>query len=222
MQIEKRLDLVNQIGRSAEFIADAENMPLLRKSYWLTEDLWNAIKVSPKISPRLERFVEWMSDVRNVPGAERLVNAIKSCLEFDNAEGHIYHLERASEYAKEGKLAEIGRSFEIPVALPDTPVKMMIGDADLALTDGTIVEVKFRNGTLGLSEQDQLQLLKYQRAVKDGLFTRIRVECNGRVGQKFRDRCATLSYGEAPIEIVENLNSNPSAQLVSAAASTGN
>src|SRR5207245_2435221 len=139
-----------------------------------------------------EEFVEWMSAVRDIPGSERLVNTIASCIRLDNVEGHIFQLERAAAAAKDGKLAEIGRRFTVTVALPGKPVKIMIGDADLALTDGTLVETKFRDGALALGEKEHLQLLKYDRAVAEGQYKQIRIECNGRVSQQFKDRCATI------------------------------
>jgi len=209
LQTEERVQKVNQIGRSATFISDAENFPRLCNVYWLTEDTWEAIKTCPRVTSRMESFVEWMSIVRDVPGAERLVKTIASRRQLADVEGYVFQLERAAAYAKDDKLAEIGHRFTVTVRQTGRPVKVMIGDADLVLKDGTLVETKFRNGALALGEKEHVQLLKYDRAVKEGKFKKILVDCNGRVGQSFRERCETISDGGAVIEIIENTSIKP-------------
>ena len=55
------------MGRSAEFLGDVDQFPLLRGIYWLSDSMWDALKASPQLNARLERPVGWMHDVRYVP-----------------------------------------------------------------------------------------------------------------------------------------------------------
>jgi len=208
-QTEQRLEKVNQVARSAQFLADAEKLPQLRSLHWLSDVTWEVLKGSPRIATRAEKVVGWMKAVRHVPGAGSLVKTIASRLHLDDVDGYLYQLARAAAYAKEEKLAEIGSRFRVAVARRGFPVKLMMAEADLALTDGTLVETKLRKGTLVLDEKLHIQLLKYDRAVAEGKFKRIRIECNGSVAQPLRDRCNVIASRGIPIEIAENIGFDP-------------
>jgi tetratricopeptide (TPR) repeat protein len=208
-QTEQRLEKVNQIARSAKFLADAEKYPKLRAIHWLSEGTWEALKASPRTAPRLEQVVEWMSAVRHVPGGEALVKTIAGRLHLDDVEGYIFQLSRAASYAKEEKLAEIGTRFRVAVPLPGKPVKIMLGDADLALKDGILVEVKHRKAALALDDKLNTQLLKYDRAVAEGQFKKVRIECNGPVSQQVKDRCKVIADRGTPFEVIENAPLGP-------------
>jgi hypothetical protein len=97
----------------------------------------------------------------------------------------------------------------VPIAQPGNPIKMTEGEPDLALKDGTLVETKWRKGTLAWDEQLHKQLLKYDRAVIEGKYKRIRIECNGPVSQQVRDRCKVIADRGSPIEILENVGWGP-------------
>ena len=206
VKTEQRLEEVNEIGRSAEFLSDTQELPHLRKISWLTDELWQTLKASPKIVSRKKEFVECMNACHDIPGAEKLVQTIAGRLDLSDVEGYIFQLQRAAKYAKEDKLAEIGSRFKIEVALPDKPVKSMIGDADVVLKDGTLIETKWRANGLALDESLHKQLIKYDRAVKEGKFTKVRIECNGTVSQKVKDRCDQIRSQGTSIEIIENLS----------------
>jgi hypothetical protein len=206
-QTEQRLEKVNAIGRSTRFLKDVEQFPLLRRIPWLSEPMWETLKMSPRLSGRLERVVAWMHDVRHIPGAEDLLRSISSRLHLDDVEGYLFQLERAATHARDGKLAEIGRKFHVDVALPGKPVGRILGDADLVLRDGTLVETKLRNAPLALDQSFHKQLLKYDRAVQEGQFKGIRIESNTKVSQAVKDRCNVLASRGTPIEIVEDLRS---------------
>ena len=108
-------------------------------------------------------------------------------------------------YARDRRLVEIGKGFHVDVPLPGRPVKRMKGDADLVLKDGTLIETKFRSAPLVLDPDLNIQLIKYNRAVSQGTFTRTLLECNTKVSQAVKDRCSVLASLGKPIEIVEDL-----------------
>jgi hypothetical protein len=205
-QTEQCLKDVNLIARSGEFLEDAGRFPKLRGIHWLTDEMWIALKSSSKTAPRLEKIVDHMSIVRGVPGAKGLIASIKGRLHLEDVEGHLFQLQRAASYGKEGKLEEIGRQFTVPVAQPGEPVKFMRGEADLVLKDRTLIDTKYRKRVLDLDQALHKQLLKYDRAVQDGQFAGIRIECNSRVAQQVVDRCNTIRTRGTPIEIVERVD----------------
>ncbi len=200
---EEGIEKVSLIGRSATFLHDAEALPALRKVAWLEDRTWEMIRVSPRLEGRLEKVAGWISDIRDIPGAKGLVKCIVDRLHLLD-EGYLFQLDRAAEYARKDELAEIGRWFNVDVSLPGKPVRRMWAEADLELKDRTLVETKFRSSPLNLDEKLHVQLEKYNRAVTDGQFTRIRLECSATVSKAVRDRCSMLT---SPVEIVENIHS---------------
>lgn len=203
-QTEQKLEKINQIARSGKFLADAKTYPKLRSIHWLSEGAWEALKASDKVASRIEQVVEWMSAVRHIPGAENLVKTIVGRLHLDDVEGYLYQLSRAAVHAREEKLTAIGKKFRVGVALPGKPVKIMLGDADLVLKDGILVETKYRKAALVLDEELNTQLLKYDRAVAEGQFKKVRLECNGPISQQVKSRCDVIATRGTPIELVEN------------------
>jgi hypothetical protein len=200
---EEGIEEVNLIGRTPAFLKDAETVPDLRRIAWLDDATWEALKGSSRMAGgRLEQAVGLICGVRNVPGAREIVDCIVSRLHLPDVEGYLFQLERAAEYEREGTLASIGQRFHIDVVLPGKPVRRMLAEADLALTDGTLVETKFRAAPLSLDDGLHTQLLKYDRAVAEGKFSRIRLECNNDISQAVRDRCSVLG---STVEIAQRV-----------------
>ena len=201
--IGDRVSEINKIGRSEEFLRELKRFRQLDDVPWPTlEDSWRAFKAHPKWANHLDDIADWIHAIRDIPGAETLVKLAAGRLHLDD--GYLFQLARAAEYAKSRELEAIGRRFHVDVALPGKPVKTILGDADLVLNDGTLVETKLRSGSLGLSEISE-QLLKYNKAVKDGKFSGVRIECSGRVDQKVYERASELTAQGTRVEIVEQI-----------------
>lgn len=186
------IEKANQIARSAAFLDDARKWPALLKISWLQDETWQLIKRSSRIETRcgFGKVAGWMSDIKNVPGAEALVRCMATRLRLGD-DGYLFQLERAAEYARKNQGARIGRRFHVDVALPGKAVQPMLAEADLELKDGTLVETKFRTSSLAWNEELHLQLQKYNRAVAEGQFK--------------RDRCSVFP---SPVEIVENVKTD--------------
>ncbi|MDB5328329.1 MAG: hypothetical protein JWM57_3898, partial [Phycisphaerales bacterium] len=195
----------NLLGRSARFIEDTKRFSALRRIAWLEERTWELIKASPRLEGRLEKVANWISDIRHVPGAKVFTECMAARLHLVDVEGYLFQLQRAAEYARKDELVAIGKRFHTDVALPGRPIRRITGEADLELRGGVLVETKFRSTPLTLDEGLHLQLLKYDRAVAEGQFKSIRLECNNAVSMAVRERCSMLSNA---VDIADNLVEN--------------
>ena len=202
---EKALKVVSELGRSEEYFKDLERFKRLGEITWLSDGAWRALKAAPSVANKLESVVEDIHAIRNVPGAQWFVEKRVIARLKGASEGELFHLKRAGHWASKGKLAGIERQFEVVVDLPGKPVSLMSGWADLVLKDETLVEVKYRSIPLALDEAFQKQLLKYRRAVQEGQFKKVLIECSTGVSRSVKERCSTLFGSSIPYEIVESV-----------------
>ncbi len=202
-EVGSRVANLNRVSRSADFLSDAKKWPFLEKVSWETlEDSWRALKSHPRWANRLDDVADWIYAIRDIPGAENLVKLAAGRVHIDD--GYLFQLYRAAEYAKKGELKSIGQRFYVDIASPGQPAKLLLGDADLVLKDGTLVETKLRSGSLSLSDVNK-QLLKYNKAIKEDQYKKVRIECSGGVDKKVYERAKELEAQGTPIEIVEHV-----------------
>jgi tetratricopeptide (TPR) repeat protein len=182
---------------------DITTWPELSHIGWMSEETWEGLKSNTLLTQRLSPMLEKIDGVQEIPGIQRLVGRIRSCSNADQMEGHLLELSRAAQYKRDGQLDAIEKPFYVEMTPLGEPVQIRRGEADLALKDGTLVEIKHRRDSLQLDQAFRDQLDRYQRVAKDGKYQRLRIECDAPISQKVRDRCAEIIADGVGVELIE-------------------